>query len=133
VIPRVPALEVVAEPLIRRGGDREEAIDRARGAFARLGLPKELWDAYPSTFSGGEQQRVNITRAIIAQPRLLLLDEPTASLDLATKDAVIDMILELKDRGASMLLITHDAHTMSRLADRRLHLSEGRIEEPAYA
>jgi len=133
VIPRVPALDIVAEPMIRRGAVREEALGRAQEAFERMSLPRELWDAYPATFSGGEQQRVNIARAIMARPRFLLLDEPTASLDRNTKDAVIDMILELKQEGTSMMLITHDAHTMSRLACRTLHLSEGRIAEPAYA
>jgi alpha-D-ribose 1-methylphosphonate 5-triphosphate synthase subunit PhnL len=133
VIPRVPALDLVAEPLLRRGVERELALDRARQAFSRLGLPEDLWDAYPATFSGGEQQRVNIARAVISSPRFLLLDEPTASLDAKTKDAVIDMILALREEGASMVLISHDAHTMARLASRRLHLVEGKIEEAVYA
>ncbi len=133
VIPRVPALDVVAEPLIRRGASRDEALDRARAAFSSLNLPEELWDAYPATFSGGEQQRVNITRAVIANPRFLLLDEPTASLDVRTKDAVIDMILGLRSTGCSIVLISHDAHTMNRLATRRMHLVEGRIEEVVHA
>jgi len=133
VIPRVPALEIVAEPLIRKGVEREAALNRARSAFAQLGLPQELWDAYPATFSGGEQQRVNIARAVISSPRFLLLDEPTASLDAKTKDAVIDMILALREDGASMALISHDAYTMDRLAGRRLHLVEGKIEQAVYA
>lgn len=133
VIPRVGALEVAAEPLIRRGTDRNEALIRARETFERLSLPAELWDAFPATFSGGEQQRVNIARAMAANPRLLLLDEPTASLDLETKNAVIEMIRELASRGTSMLLITHDSYTMERLASSQLLLSEGRIMEPAYA
>lgn len=133
VIPRVAALEIVADPLIRRGAAREAALDKAREAFSRLGLPEDLWDAFPATFSGGEQQRVNIARAVIAQPRFLLLDEPTASLDAKTKDAVIDMILDLRTTGCSIALISHDAHTMDRLATRRLHLVEGRIEEVVHA
>jgi alpha-D-ribose 1-methylphosphonate 5-triphosphate synthase subunit PhnL len=133
VIPRVPAVDVVAEPLLRRGVEMDEARSVVRGGFERLGLGRELWDAYPSTFSGGEQQRVNILRALVARPRLLLLDEPTASLDRETKDAVIGMILELKSAGTSMLLITHDAYTMDRLAGQRLHLENGMVEEPAYA
>lgn len=133
VVPRVPARDVVLEPMLRRGMPQEESLARVQAAFHRMGLPRELWDAYPATFSGGEQQRVNIARAILARPRFLLLDEPTASLDPGTKDAVIDMILELREEGTSMILISHDAHTMSRLAGRRLHLNQGRIEEPAYA
>ena len=79
--------------------------------------------------AAGEQQRVNITRAILSSPRFLLVDEPTASLDLKTKDAVIDMLLELKSSGTSILLITHDEHTLNRLSDRSLHLENGRVRE----
>lgn len=133
VIPRVAAIDLVAEPLLRKGISRPVALERARLAFSQLGLPEDLWDAYPATFSGGEQQRVNIARAVISSPRFLLLDEPTASLDAKTKDAVIDMILALREEGASMVLISHDAHTMARLSSRRLHLVEGKIEEAVYA
>src|SRR5580692_10420705 len=90
-IPRVPAVEVAAEGLLNRKCPREEAFRAACSCFERLGWPEELWDAYPSTFSGGEQQRINISRAILSRPRFLLVDEPTASLDLRTKDAVIEM------------------------------------------
>src|SRR5262245_15002696 len=126
-IPRVPAVEVVSEHLLRKGASRDEALALARDCFARLGLPEELWDAYPATFSGGEQQRVNICRAIISKPRLLLVDEPTASLDTRTKDAVIDMILELKARGTAIILITHDEYSLSRMADRCLRLEHGAV------
>jgi alpha-D-ribose 1-methylphosphonate 5-triphosphate synthase subunit PhnL len=92
VIPRIPALEVVAASLIAKGCSAEKARALTQEYFERLNLPEELWDAYPATFSGGEQQRINIAQAIIARPRLLLVDEPTASLDRLTKDAVIKMI-----------------------------------------
>lgn len=133
VIPRVPALEVVAESLTVKGAPMGEATQEAAVFLERLGLPRELWDAFPSTFSGGEQQRINVARSIIAKPRFLLIDEPTASLDLRAKDVVIDAILDLKARGTSVVLITHDAHTLSRLADRELKLVEGRIVEAATA
>jgi energy-coupling factor transporter ATP-binding protein EcfA2 len=129
VIPRVPAVEIVAEPLARKGKTPVEAREMARDLLDRLGLPRELWDAFPATFSGGEQQRVNIARAIIAAPRFLLVDEPTASLDLKTKDVVIDLVLALKTQGASVVLITHDQHTLERMSDRRLHLEHGRVSE----
>ena len=128
-IPRVPALDVVAEGLLLRGSEREAAFRASRECFERLALPRELWDAWPSTFSGGEQQRINISRAILSNPRFLLVDEPTASLDLRTKDAVIDMLLELKARGTSILLITHDEHTLNRLADRCLRLENGKVSQ----
>lgn len=128
-IPRVPALEVVSEGLLTRKWPREEAFREARVCFQRLALPEELWDAYPSTFSGGERQRINISRAILSRPRFLLVDEPTASLDLKTKEAVIEMLLELKTAATSILLITHDAHTLSRLSDRCLNLENGKVRQ----
>jgi len=129
VIPRVPAIDVVASTVSSRDSSIDQGRELARGIFETLTLPAELWDAYPATFSGGEQQRVNIARAIIARPRLLLVDEPTASLDLKTKDAVIDLLLGLKKGGTSIILITHDAHTLERMANRTLHLEHGRLKE----
>lgn len=133
VIPRVPALDVVASGLVARGRSIEEGRRAASECFERLSLPTELWDAYPATFSGGEQQRVNIARAMISLPRLLLVDEPTASLDIKTKDAVIEMLIDLKQTGTSIILITHDPHTLGRMSDRVLHLEDGRLKESAEA
>jgi alpha-D-ribose 1-methylphosphonate 5-triphosphate synthase subunit PhnL len=129
VIPRVPAIDVVASGLVARGRSIIEARRASSECFERLSLPAELWDAYPATFSGGEQQRVNIARAMISNPRFLLVDEPTASLDLKTKDAVIEMLLELKEAGTSIVLITHDQHTLTKMSDRALHLENGRFKE----
>jgi alpha-D-ribose 1-methylphosphonate 5-triphosphate synthase subunit PhnL len=133
VIPRVSALDVVASGLVARGRSMEEAQRATSECFERLSLPFDLWDAYPSTFSGGEQQRVNIARAMISRPRILLVDEPTASLDLKTKDAVIEMLLDLKRAGTTVILITHDEHTLTKMADRSLHLENGLIKEVVYA
>jgi alpha-D-ribose 1-methylphosphonate 5-triphosphate synthase subunit PhnL len=130
VIPRVSAVDVVAGPLLRTERNRNLARSRARHLLEVLGLPPELWDAYPVTFSGGEQQRINVARAIIAKPRLLLIDEPTASLDTRTKDVVIDLIRELKDSGASVFCISHDEYTLEKMVDRRLHLQAGHITKP---
>lgn len=127
VIPRVPAVDVVAEPLMRTERNRDLARARAKQLLEMLALPTELWDAYPVTFSGGEQQRINVARAIIARPRLLLIDEPTASLDARTKDVVIELIRDLKQKGTSVLCISHDEYTLGKMADRRLHLSGGHI------
>jgi alpha-D-ribose 1-methylphosphonate 5-triphosphate synthase subunit PhnL len=132
VIPRVPAIEVVATAFIARGAPDPDARRAAGESFERLSLPRELWDTYPATFSGGEQQRVNIARAMISRPRLLLVDEPTASLDMKTKDAVIDMLLELKTSGTSIILITHDQYTLTRMTDRCLHLEDGHLKENVY-
>jgi alpha-D-ribose 1-methylphosphonate 5-triphosphate synthase subunit PhnL len=125
VIPRIPAVEVVASKLATKGVDMAEAVNVAQECFQRLNLPEELWDAYPSTFSGGEQQRINIAQAIIARPRMLLVDEPTASLDPVTKDSVIEMILELKEKGTSVICITHDLYTLNTLSDRIFKMELG--------
>ena len=98
-VPRVSALDVVAEPLVARGEDREAARGRARELLARLNLPERLWSLPPATFSGGEQQRVNIARGFITDHPILLLDEPTASLDATNRAVVVDMIAEKKQAG----------------------------------
>jgi alpha-D-ribose 1-methylphosphonate 5-triphosphate synthase subunit PhnL len=127
VIPRVPAVDVVCENLFRIEKDKQVARNKAKEMLESLGLPFELWDAFPVTFSGGEQQRINVARAIIAEPRFLLIDEPTASLDTRTKDVVIDLILSLKKNGTSVLCISHDEYTLERLVDRRMDLHLGEI------
>jgi alpha-D-ribose 1-methylphosphonate 5-triphosphate synthase subunit PhnL len=129
VIPRVPATEVVAEGLLRAGVGRAEALAEAENLLDALHLPRELWDAYPATFSGGEQQRVNMARAVISRARLLLVDEPTASLDAASKEIVIQMLLKMKSTGMAIILISHDEQTLTRLADRRLYLEAGQSKE----
>jgi len=130
VIPRVAATGVVAEPLLRRGVPEAEALEQAATLLRRLRIPEELLDAYPVTFSGGEQQRVNIARAMIARPRLLLLDEPTASLDKASISIVIDLLRELQAQGTTMVMIFHDPDIMHALADQVLSVTP-REEIPA--
>jgi alpha-D-ribose 1-methylphosphonate 5-triphosphate synthase subunit PhnL len=127
VIPRVSAVDVVCENLFKVNADKEAARYKAKGMLKQLGLPEELWDAFPVTFSGGEQQRINVARAIITSPRFLLIDEPTASLDPKTKDVVIDMLLDLKKHGTSILCISHDEYTIEKLVDRRINLHLGEI------
>lgn len=133
VIPRVPALHVVAGRLRARRVPADEALQAAGDCFDRLALPRELWNAYPATFSGGEQLRVNIARSVLGEPRLLLIDEPTASLDAGTKEAVIDVLLDLKRAGTAIVLATHDERTLQRLADRRLEMERGSLRETALA
>lgn len=120
VIPRVGALDVVAEPLRARGVPRAEAEARAAALLTRLNLPARLHNLPPATFSGGEQQRVNIARGFVAEFPLMLLDEPTASLDPANREVVIALIAEAKARGAAILGIFHDSEVRARAAD-RLH------------
>ncbi|QEM83872.2 phosphonate C-P lyase system protein PhnL [Halomonas binhaiensis] len=128
VVPRVSTREVVMEPLLSRGVGEAEARQRAEAMLARLNLPERLWDLAPGTFSGGEQQRVNIARGFIAEHPLLLLDEPTASLDAANRDVVVELILEAKARGTAMLGIFHDEDVRDRVADRLLHLEATVLE-----
>lgn len=123
VVPRVPTLEIVAEPLIARGATREEALDRARLLLFRLNLPERLHSLPPATFSGGEQQRVNLARGFIGRHPILLLDEPTASLDAINRDAVVGLIAEAKSAGTAILGIVHDAPTRDAIADRLFLLS----------
>lgn len=122
VIPRVPTLTLVAEPLLSRGMQEDEARSRAAALLARLNVPERLWSLAPATFSGGEQQRVNIARGLIAEHPLLLLDEPTASLDADNRDVVADLIVEARERGAAIVGIFHDEDTRNKVATRRLEL-----------
>jgi len=122
-LPRKSALDVVAEPLFARGVATEEARGRAADLLAQLAVPSRLWNVPPATFSGGEKQRVNLARGLIAQPRLLLLDEPTASLDPDTTDRVVAHIETLKSTGIAMLAIFHHPDLVKRLADHVFELS----------
>ncbi|MBZ9872719.1 phosphonate C-P lyase system protein PhnL [Mesorhizobium sp. BR1-1-9] len=117
-VPRVSALDVVAEPLVERGEDREAARSKARALLARLNLPEKLWALPPATFSGGEQQRVNIARGFITEHPILLLDEPTASLDARNRDVVIELIAAKKTAGVALLGIFHDHDVREAVADR---------------
>lgn len=121
-IPRVTTMNVVIEPLIDRGWDIEEARERAAALFQLFDIPENLWDAYPSTFSGGEKQRINLMRTLIDCPELLLLDEPTASLDRNNREIILDIVLELKRQNISMIGIFHDSSELDRLADAVLPL-----------
>ena len=117
-VPRVATVDVVAEPLIANGVAREEARERAGQLLRRLNIPERLWSLPPSTFSGGEQQRVNIARGFISDLPILLLDEPTASLDAANRAVVVELIAEKKTRGVAMVAIVHDDEIRHLIADR---------------
>ncbi|MEO3386777.1 phosphonate C-P lyase system protein PhnL [Mesorhizobium sp. CAU 1741] len=117
VVPRVRAIDVVAEPLLARGETPEAAGAQAAALLARLNLPERLWSLPPATFSGGEQQRVNIARGFITNHPILLLDEPTASLDARNREVVIGMIAEKKQAGVALLGIFHDADVREAVAD----------------
>lgn len=109
VIPRIGALDLVAQPLLTRGLDETAARRRAEEMLERLAIPRTLWSLPPATFSGGEQQRVNIAMTFARDYPILLLDEPTASLDAGNRQAVIDLIVEARDRGVAIAGIFHDA------------------------
>lgn len=118
VVPRVPTIEVVAEPLLTLGVPADDARARAAHLLARLNIPERLWGLSPTTFSGGEQQRVNIARGFAHPYPALLLDEPTASLDAANRAVVLELILEAKARGAAILGIFHDEGARDLVCDR---------------
>jgi alpha-D-ribose 1-methylphosphonate 5-triphosphate synthase subunit PhnL len=118
VVPRVPTLDVVAEPLLALGTPANAARDRAAALLSRLNIPERLWSLSPTTFSGGEQQRVNIARGFAHDYPALLLDEPTASLDAVNREVVLTLIEEAKARGAAILGIFHDEGARARLCGR---------------
>jgi alpha-D-ribose 1-methylphosphonate 5-triphosphate synthase subunit PhnL len=117
-VPRVPTLDVVAEPLVMTGTPRAEAREQAGKLLRCLNIPERLWMLPPSTFSGGEQQRVNIARGFICELPILLLDEPTASLDAANRDVVVHLIDEKKRAGVALVAIVHDDEIRHLIADR---------------
>lgn len=120
VVPRVPTVDVVAEPLLSLGVAADQARVRACALLARLNVPERLWSLSPTTFSGGEQQRVNIARGFVHPYPALLLDEPTASLDAANREVVLGLIEEAKARGAAIVGIFHDEGARARVADREV-------------
>lgn len=123
VVPRVPTVDVVAEPMLAVGVPRDAARARAEELLARLNIPETLWGLSPTTFSGGEQQRVNIARGFAHRYPAMLLDEPTASLDATNRETVLSLIEEAKARGAAIVGIFHDAPARDRVADREFDVS----------
>jgi alpha-D-ribose 1-methylphosphonate 5-triphosphate synthase subunit PhnL len=117
-VPRVPTIDVVAEPLIVTGMQRTDARRQAEHLLRRLNIPERLWTLPPSTFSGGEQQRVNIAHGFISDYPILLLDEPTASLDAANRAVVLDLINEKKRAGVALVAIVHDDEIRRVIVDR---------------
>ncbi|QBX35286.1 phosphonate C-P lyase system protein PhnL [Paracoccus liaowanqingii] len=131
LLPRVPTVEVVAEPLRALGVAQSEAQARAECLLWRLNIPRRLWSLSPTTFSGGEQQRVNIARGFVHPFPVLLLDEPTASLDAQNREVVLALILEAKARGAAILGIFHDEEARARVCDRLVDVTGFTPARPA--
>ena len=124
VVPRVPALEIVAGPLLAVGTPQEQAIERARHLLQRLNIPERLWSLSPTTFSGGEQQRVNIARGFAHIYPAMLLDEPTASLDVQNRETVLQLIEEAKARCAAIIGIFHDEAARKRVCEREIDVTQ---------
>lgn len=121
VIPRISALDVVMQPMLELGYERQACEQKAAALLTHLNVPERLWHLAPSTFSGGEQQRVNIARGFVVDYPILLLDEPTASLDTTNSAAVVSLIDQAKARGAAIVGIFHDEAVRDHVAD-RLHV-----------
>ena len=124
VIPRIPTLQLVMEPLLENGVDIEVARERAVALLTALRLPHAHWDLPPATFSGGEQQRVNIARSFIREYPVMLLDEPTASLDAENRAIVVSLIKQALGRGAAMIGIFHDQDVRDAVATRLFPVAE---------
>ncbi|WP_411352114.1 phosphonate C-P lyase system protein PhnL [Leisingera aquaemixtae] len=124
VVPRVPTLDVVAEPLLAVGTPADQARDKAASLLAQLNIPERLWSLSPTTFSGGEQQRVNIARGFAYEYPALLLDEPTASLDAQNRATVLALIEGAKARGAAIIGIFHDEAARQQVCDRFVDVSD---------
>ena len=127
VMPRITAIEIVEQSLVDMGHDKNYCRQQAIKMLTHFELDKELWDSYPTNFSGGEKLRLNIARAMVKRPRLLLLDEPTASLDNASKVKVRELIEQLKAEGTTMLGIFHDIEFMQGVCDKRFNISAGQL------
>ncbi len=121
-LPRQPAIDVVAAPLYKKGVSKMEGRRKAADILRRLHIPEALWTLSPTTFSGGERQRINLARGVIGRPRLLLLDEPTASLDPKTTADVCQMITDLKKEGTGILAVFHHPDLVQRMADTVYHV-----------
>lgn len=126
-MPRTTAREIVEQAVIEMGFNKEIASKDAEKMLAHFELDKELWDSYPNTFSGGEKLRLNIARAMVKHPRLLLLDEPTASLDEESKYRVKELIEQLKKEGTTMIGIFHDIDFMTGLCDKKYNMQAGEL------
>ena len=123
VVPRVPCVDVVSEPLRSLGVSAEDARRKAESLLELLRIPKRLWNIAPATFSGGEQQRINVARSFAADYPVMLLDEPTASLDGKNRSTVMELIRDAKRRGAAVVGIFHDDEDCRAVADRVLEMS----------
>jgi len=129
VLPRQTTRQVVARPLIYSGVQREQAEAMAQRVIDRIGLPRRLWDLPPATFSGGERQLVNFAQALVMQPRLLLLDEPTASLDARSTDQIVEVIEGLKALPIAMVAVFHSRRIVERLAEQVVTITGGVVWE----
>lgn len=125
VIPRVPCLQIVMQPMLDLGYEKEQAVQRATELLTSLNIPERLWHLSPTTFSGGEQQRINIAREFTVFRPLMLLDEPTASLDANNRETVIELILQAKANGSAIIAIFHDESSRKQVADRLFDLNTG--------
>ncbi len=126
-IPRVTTLNVVMQPALERGIPKEDAQKRAEDLLSRLNIPERLWHLAPSTFSGGEQQRVNIARGFMVSWPILLLDEPTASLDEKNRDVVLELIQEAKENGSAIIGIFHDAYVRQQVGNRQFNVLNNEV------
>ncbi|MEU0969372.1 ABC transporter ATP-binding protein [Streptomyces sp. NPDC005917] len=125
--------ESLIEPLLVQGVPREEAVDRARTFLARVRLSEELLDRLPGELSGGQRQRVAVARALVTEPKLVILDEPVSALDSANRVQILQILKELRASGTALVFISHDLGSVAGIADRIAVLYQGELVEVGAA
>ena len=127
VIPRISALEVVMQPLLDTGVPREACAAKAARLLTRLNVPERLWHLAPSTFSGGEQQRVGLARALVNNPSMIIADEPTGNVDPAMSYEIVELLTEINRRGTTVLMVTHEHDLVKRFPRRVIEIQGGTV------
>ena len=123
--PMMDITAIVSEALRIRGMKKKEAEDKARKALRKVGLDESLYQKGPDKLSGGERQRVQIARALVFFPDILLLDEPLSSLDATTAEGILSLLSSLRKEGCAMIIVSHDMKALLRISDRIMIMKDG--------
>ncbi|MDQ0772238.1 ABC-type glutathione transport system ATPase component [Streptomyces aurantiacus] len=131
--PDLTVEESLSEPLLIQGVPRQEAADRVRTFLARVQLSEDLLDRLPGELSGGQRQRVSVARALVTEPKLVILDEPVSALDSANRVQILQILKDLRAAGTALVFISHDLGSVAGVADRIAVLYQGELVEVGAA